>query len=485
MRTLPPTYAIAAALLIIFSSSESLALDVTVSDCSETGLAQAVQAVTAAGSGTIQFACPAGTVIRLTSHKKFSGKGGVYVLDGGGLVTLDGQGKTRLLYSQPGDRLSLTVKNIILSNGYAGSDSKSERAANQGGAIYSGYFNSLSVENAHFLNNRALAERNGYHGGGAIAIDSESTAQVSNCTFTGNIAPSGGAINGLRTDLTIRQSVFQGNTSTNGTKGGGGAVYNDGGKITLIDSLILNNRAVILGGGMFDWANKYKGAKHSGPTLIENCVFAGNEAKHGGAFWKGGNRLLVMNKSSIIGNTAVKIGGGISGTGPGPNFQITNSTISGNRVLHTGSAGGIYNGGSSSTVINSTVAWNTVPNDGGSVGGGIHSGKKGLTLKNSLVAYNTGGWNKVRGCFGRIKNGGGNLQYPSNTCGRAITEVDPQLQNALVPALTEMAAGGKTPLHTLFAGSPAVRLGTECPATDQHGTAREATGCDSGAFEQP
>lgn len=465
-----------------FLVSHALALNVVLNECSESSLNSAVHQVVKAGGGAIRLFCPPGTIIPVAEEKRFSGNKAAFILEANNPVVLDAARKSRILYSQAGDRLKLTLRNLIFKNGYAGHDSAGERAANQGGAIYSGYFNTLVVENCAFVGNQARAQRNHYHGGGAIAIDSESTARIKRSTFSSNKAPSGGAINGLRTDLRVEGCTFTDNTST-ADRGGGGALYNDGGKVTVIDSILSNNSTSGIGGGFFDWANHYKGAKHSGPTLIRNSLFYQNRAPMGGAVWKGGNRLLTMESSAVIENAAGKIGGGLAGTGPGPNFKIVNCTFASNRVLKTGSAGALYSGGNTTTIINSTFAWNRVLNDGGSVGGAIHADRRHRAkIRNSIFAFNTGGWNKIRGCFGGIKNTGGNIQYPNNSCG-GMRRVDPLLRSDLMPLITEVFAGGKTPLFPLDPASPAAALGRHCPAFDQHATARHKATCSAGAYE--
>jgi hypothetical protein len=469
------------------------AADVFITNCTEASLNQAVDLVVAANGGTITFSCVANTVIPLTTQKKFSGQNAVYVIEGNNTVTLDGQNDTRVLYTQSNQNITLTVRNLNIINGNAKNDSQGERAANQGGAIYSGYVNHLVVEHVTFTNNRAKTNGDEYHGGGAIALDTEGTATILNSTFTGNRAPSGGAINNLRTTLEIRNSVFQGNKAGSATIGGGGAVYNDGGQLTIIDSWIDGNTAGSLGGGIFTFSTSYTGTQHGGKTVIKNTVISNNHANHGGGMWKGGNNGLVMKNSTVASNTAVKVGAGMSATGRGDapseppyNFKIVNSTISGNEVQTTGSAAGIFNSGAKSIVINSTVVYNRVPNDGASVGAGIHTGfdaGSSTTVRNSIFAFNTGGWNGVWGCMGTLNDSGSNLQYIGDSCG-SFQNADPLLDTSLSPALAAFVPGGVTPTHALTLSSPAVNGAENCPSKDQRGTPRpQGDQCDIGAYE--
>ncbi len=456
----------------------------TPASCTEAALNTAVAAANAANGGSIVFNCGGDSVtIPITTQKRFDKAAAVYEIDGGGLITLDGQSATRILYTASGLGISFTVRNIRLVNGNAASDAEAERAQNQGGAIYSGYENTLTVDNVHFEGNRAQTRGFHYHGGGAIAIDTTSVVTISNSVFIDNRAPSGGAINNLLSKLTVTNSVFRENRSTvtaGDGGGGGGAIYNDAGRVTITDCVIIGNRAQDLGGGIFSWANQVN--EKSGPTKIVNTVIAENTADHGGGLWKGGSYILKLTSSTVANNTATSRGGGISGTGPGVNFKIVNSTITGNRVLNTGSAGGIFSSGNTSTIVNSTIAYNSVPDDDASVGAAFHGD---ISLRNTIIAHNTGGWTGVWTCMGNWVNAGNNIQYPGGTtyCD-GIPVGDPNLNPALNPALDAVTPGGTTPTLALQIPSLAINGGAECPATDQRGISRpQGTYCDIGAFE--
>lgn len=460
----------------------------TPGSCTQQALRQAVTSLNNAKGGTITFNCGVDPhTIALTQQLKFINTNQntstkvTFVIDGGGLITLDGQNETRVLYTSSNVNIDFTVRNISIINGNAAFDANGERAANQGGGIYSGYRNKLTVENAHFQNNKAKGDRHPYHGGGAIAIDTTSIVKISDSTFINNRSPNGGAINNLLSKLTITRSEFRNNKATRADPGGGGAIYNDGGRLTITNTHIINNDSANLGGGIFSWANisipEIK--EYLGKTVIRNTVIANNDAEHGGGLWKGGSSILELVNSSVTGNTAKNRGAGISGTGPGPNFKIINSTIAFNRVKQTGSAAGIFSANNRSTVKNSTIAYNTVPDDASSVGAAIHGD---VTLTNTIIAYNTGGWNGVWSCMGSIGNGGHNLQFPSNTCGN-IPVKNAKLSDTLLPALNEVDFG-ETQTLALLSGSPAINKAAKCPAKDQRGVVRpQGDACDIGAWE--
>lgn len=472
-------------LLAVSVSSPTRAADVTVGDgtpasCTAAALQNAAAALNTDNGGSITFNCGAAPhTITLSQQLRFDRANATYTIDGGNLITLNGNNQTRLIYTASGRGLRLTVRNITLTNGRAAFDAANERAANQGGAIYSGYENRLTVENVVFSGNSALANRHEYHGGGAIAIDTTSIAVIRDSTFTNNSSPNGGAINNLLSSLTIERCRFVGNQSTSSGPGGGGAIYNDAGKLTILSSHIFDNTAGNLGGGIFTWAHNVNGS-YSGKTIIRNTAIDGNSAEHGGGLWKGGAYLLELIRSSVTHNTARTRGAGISGTGPGRNFKVVNSTIAFNTVTQTGSAAGIFSANASSSVLNSTIAFNTVPHDASSVGAAIHGT---VTLTNTIVLGNTGGWNNLWSCMGSITNGGQNLQHPSNTCGSGIPTRNARLEATLTPARAALTLGQTQTLAPQI-DSPAVNKGANCPTIDQRGVSRpQGARCDIGAHE--
>jgi Right handed beta helix region len=77
-----------------------------------------------------------------------------------------------------------------------------------------------------------------------------------------------------------------------------------------------------------------------------------------------------------------------------------------------------------------------------------------------------------------VTDNGGNVQTGSAcTFGtKSLSDTDALLD---APA----ANGGTTYTRALQPGSPAIGIGISCPATDQRGNSRPATGCDAGAYE--
>lgn len=114
--------------------------------------------------------------------------------------------------------------------------------------------------------------------------------------------------------LTIESSTFRQNKATRADPGGGGAIYNDAGRLTIRNSVIMENTSANLGGGIFTWAHNV--AEYSGKTVLFNSVVARNTADDlGGGVWKGGAFIMDVVRSTIAENITKQAGGGLAGTG--------------------------------------------------------------------------------------------------------------------------------------------------------------------------
>lgn len=254
-----------------------------------------------AAGGVITFDCGS-EPITITLHrpaKIVNSMGPKIVIDGGGLITLSGGGKSRILYMntcdqaqgwttshcQNQDHPQLTLQNLTIIGG----NSKSEGEYDGGGAIWvrGGRF---KVINSRFFNN-ACADQGPDVGGGAIRVFSQYEGRpvyVVNSTFggdaeRGNVGSNGGAISSIGVSWTILNSVFSynraigsgGNPAMAGSPGGGsgGAIYNDGNKMTLslCGTRIEHNEVNTHGSAIFFVSND-----HSGDVRIRDSIISDN-----------------------------------------------------------------------------------------------------------------------------------------------------------------------------------------------------------------
>lgn len=253
-----------------------------------------------AQGGVITFNCgPDPLTITLDRPAKVFNDQPDVVIDGGGLVTLSGGGTSRILYMNTcdpdqvwttshcdnQDHPQLTIQNLT----FIDANSTSETLYDGGGAIWvrGGRF---KVVNSRFFNN-VCAGLGPDVGGGAIRVFSQYNDQpvyVVNSTFGGssgygNTGANGGAISSIGVSWSIYNSLFShndaigngGNPAQSGTPGGGsgGAIYNDGNRMTLAiyGSLIELNQVNSYGAAIFFVSND-----HSGDIHIEDSVIRQN-----------------------------------------------------------------------------------------------------------------------------------------------------------------------------------------------------------------
>ena len=254
-----------------------------------------------AKGGTIIFDCgpePV-TIVMDRPAKVFNNANPDIVIDGGGLITLSGGGRTRILYMntcdpdqiwttnhcQDQDHPRLTLQNITFADG----NSTIEREYDGGGAVWV-RGGRLKMINCRFFNNYC-AYLGPDVGGGAVRVFSQYQnlpVYVVNCTFGGkegygNVGSNGGALSSIGVSWTIINSLFSynlavgngGNPSEQGTPGGGsgGAIYNDGNTMTLtiLGSRIEYNEVNAYGSAIFFVTND-----HTGNIRIEESVITKN-----------------------------------------------------------------------------------------------------------------------------------------------------------------------------------------------------------------
>lgn len=261
----------------------------------------AVVAAVAAG-GIITFSCGHSpvTITMTATAKVVNAHGPRVVLDGGGLVTLSGAGRRRILYMntcdkaqgwttshcQDQDTPQLTVQNLAFVDGNAIGETVD---GGGGGAIFvrGGRF---KVVNSRFLRNRCDPTGPDV-GGAAIRVLSQSQGlpvYVVGSTFggapgDGGVCSNGGALSSIGVSWVVLNSVFTNNTAVGhganpakaGTPGGGsgGAIYLDGDLFTIriAGTLIEDNHANEGGGAVFFVSNDRTGTMSiEGSTLRRN-----------------------------------------------------------------------------------------------------------------------------------------------------------------------------------------------------------------------
>ena len=224
----------------------------------------------------------------------------------------------------------------------------------------------LVVQRLAFRDGRAPAVGDDTaQGGGAIYRDGGSLTVIDS-TFDGNHAPSpgqdiaGGAIYGFGGGDTI----IVGSTFTNNAASDGGAIGSLNADLTVLNSTLTGNHATGTGGN------------------------PGNGGAGGAIYMDGRDEVTTLCGVTISNNTAGAIGGGVfrvsndhTGT-----FAMDRSTVDGNRVTPTdsGNAGGLYLEG-----LNLSITGSTISRNQGFYNGGIWINTCQVQMTNVTIAENT------------------------------------------------------------------------------------------------
>jgi len=268
------------------------------------------------------------------------------VIDGAGLVTLDGQSAVQILnWNSPNYKNndnSLTIQHMALVNAKT-NPVKAIPAVQQpsacsqgfddgeGGAIYMRDGN-LVVVDVVFHNDYA-APLGPDTGGGAIYINGSKRGVIAlSCTFTGNAGSNAGAVGALNAPIQIYNSLVTANMATGhdannndakqcsqinngqneiGSGGNGGALYADGNDFdfTVCGDDIESNQAGnnAFGGGIF-----FTSDNMTGTLRIIDTTMTGNTGGH----WTNVTTGSVTNAGTAVGTNCKQL-------------IITNSTVQG------------------------------------------------------------------------------------------------------------------------------------------------------------
>jgi len=248
-----------------------------------------------AAGGIITFNCgPKPLTILMASTAGVINSRRLVVLDGGGLITLSGGGKRRILFSdtcaghwstddcvnQPYPQI--VVQNITFRDGYDGTPQATctdntpscwYGGVDGGGAIYveGGQFRAV---NSRFIDNRCYANGPDLGGGAirALAQYENRPVYITNDTFTGGRCSNGGALSSIQVQWNVLNSRFidnkaigwGANPAASGTPGGGsgGAIYLDGknNNLLIAGTVLQGNTAREGGGAVFDVVDSGWGA---------------------------------------------------------------------------------------------------------------------------------------------------------------------------------------------------------------------------------
>lgn len=371
---------------------------------------------------------------KATSSKKGTGagieaQGGTLTVKDSTISNNEAQGNGGGIFSAEGNELNIS-----------GSTIQGNKADN-GGGIHMGEARDTSktpskatITDTKILENEAIGSG---EGGGVYVGGPRADATLKGCTVANNKSVStGGGIAAKLSTVTLDDTTVENNKAVNG-----GGLFHLGiavpGSLTLQNgSVIRNNIASSMGGGLFLWGNvglKSENSEISGNKALygagiaasqytanfaspklelvdtkvnnngdantvmgggiyaaqgvvlnaKNTKFLGNTASSGGGILLWSNSSADLNNSEVSGNKATGNGGGVYVYDATCSLTTSNGTVFRENSGYRG--GGIFSSGGTVTVEDSTFEKNTATDDGGAIAATQNSS---LTVRNSKVLEN-------------------------------------------------------------------------------------------------
>lgn len=220
------------------------------------------------------------------------------VIDGGGLVTLNGNDQRGIFYANTceesfgwlSSRCDLETtplvvfQNIVLAGGNATNGPTGYAGVGGGGgggaiAMRGGQFKAVNVT---FADNRCMTLASD-GGGGAVRLTGQTaTSYIVHSTFVDNKCANGGAISGLGASIQVLNSRIAGNSATgtgasSGQGGNGGGIYGDGNTYSfVVDGTVISGNFADEGGpGIF-----YVSNDRTGTLTIRNSQIVDNSGEN-------------------------------------------------------------------------------------------------------------------------------------------------------------------------------------------------------------
>lgn len=507
---LPPSTCERPIALVDTSSPDHVVGDGTPESCTGSAFASA-----ASQGGIVTFDCGSEDVAITVDETVQLPTERDTIIDGGGTVTLDGDGSVRILRFHSDNYRTNThrvvLQRLTLRNGAAQGADYTEPSDSNPACAY-GYADGaggairvrdgvLHVLDSRFLDNEAASPGPDVGGGAIYALGSLDVTVVGS-TFRGNSGSNGGAVGLLQTTGTFANTVFEDNQATGmgqnvaggeaegcpgvghedqgGAGGNGGAISIDGADDlaqTFCGVTFEGNDANELGGCVFRTANgEQREATFRRARLVNNHAGAG-----GGCLYIS-NSDFTLSRSLVANNSADGLGGGVR-TELGSIVDVVNTTFYGN-VVHDSLAGALRVN-EEGVIRNCTFAENRVEGDESVFTAAVRGGGS-IEVYNTVFADNTtmAPYNPqtcTRDPFG----GSHNFQWPTMTHGD--TREDWPCTSGITWAAPELGPlqDNDGPTRTMLPadGSMVIGAGQSCPDVDQRGRSRPANGCTAGAVE--
>jgi hypothetical protein len=405
---------------------------------------------------------------------------------GADLLTVSGNHQTGVFDIEAPSEQTVLLSDLTIADGTGGGEQF-------GLAVGGGVFN----EAATLVLDHTTLSRNTVPfmalnaGGGAAVFNSQGIVTLNASTVTDNQAGNapGVAIRNLGT------MALQGTTVSANPGGLNGTIANDG-TMTLDQCVVADNGNDIANNGTLTMTDCTVsgntsfiggGLMNAGRAAVTDSTFLNNHATTSGGAIANAIGEVTITGSTLAGNTALYGGGIFTSFGQ---LELTNSTVSGNVVARQG--GGIFYNDGLLEVTSCTVAFNATTqhfslDQWG--GGGVYAEAGRALIDNTIVAGNTTAQDGPD-VLGPVLSLGYNLVSQTDfSSGWVATDLTGTAGAPLDARLGPLQDnGGPTPTHALLVGSPALDAGD--PAVlmtlDQRGSVRAGflgSRPDIGAFE--
>jgi hypothetical protein len=208
------------------------------------------------------------------------------------------------------------------------------------------------------------------------AIFNEGWLTLEQVRIISSRAVKGGGIYTFKGETRVLKSVIGQENNSNIAANSGGGLFNDDGKLELIESQVSFNRGELRGGGIFNF--------RTGELLVEASLLFNNFSEDGTAI-KNEEATATVRGSTLERNVGTQLEGGAIVNLRG-SFALYDSVLKNNETL-VGSGGAIYNGSSSAMLIDNTVLeGNKAARAGGAIYNEVNSGLLELRGGSKLVS---------------------------------------------------------------------------------------------------
>ena len=299
------------------------------------GLPQITGNVTLYGTGAVierQSAAPAFRLLRINAGARLKLEG--VTVRGGAAGTSSGGGVRNLG--------TLELVNAIIEN---------NTGAN-GAGIQNNVNATLTATNSTIRTNTVTTN------GGGLLSNTGSSTTLTNTTFTGNVTSTASGLGGglFMTGATL--NINGGTFSTNQARNGGAIFVNSSTSATITGTTFTGNTAALNGGGMYVNANT---------VSINDATFTSNTAQaNGGAIQTTTGTTLNLTNVDVLNNSAVSVGGGLMSDGAfsitGSIFTGNNAGVRGGGISAANGTNRIVQ--NSCLSANTSPAAREVTNDG-------------------------------------------------------------------------------------------------------------------------